>query len=43
MTSSFTKPELIDAVTEHFTANDRARIVSMLPETFVPKIPETLP
>jgi phenylpyruvate tautomerase PptA (4-oxalocrotonate tautomerase family) len=42
-TSTFTKPELIDAVTELFTANDRTRIVSMLPETFVLKIPETLP
>jgi hypothetical protein len=40
---TFTKPELIDAVTELFTANDRTRIVSMLPETFVLKIPETLP
>jgi phenylpyruvate tautomerase PptA (4-oxalocrotonate tautomerase family) len=42
-TSTFTKPELIDAVTELFKANDRTRIVSMLPETFVLKIPETLP
>jgi phenylpyruvate tautomerase PptA (4-oxalocrotonate tautomerase family) len=42
-TSSFTKPELIDAVTELFRDNDRARIVPMLPETFVLKIPETLP
>jgi phenylpyruvate tautomerase PptA (4-oxalocrotonate tautomerase family) len=42
-TSSFTKPELIDAVTELFKDNDRTRIVSMLPETFVLKIPETLP
>jgi hypothetical protein len=42
-TSTFTKPELIDAVTELFTANDRTRIVSMLPETFVLKIPESLP
>jgi phenylpyruvate tautomerase PptA (4-oxalocrotonate tautomerase family) len=40
---AFTKPELIDAVTELFEANDRTRIVSMLPETFVLKIPETLP
>ena len=40
---TFTKPELIDAVTELFEANDRTRIVSMLPETFVLKIPETLP
>jgi phenylpyruvate tautomerase PptA (4-oxalocrotonate tautomerase family) len=32
--STFTKPELIDAVTELFKANDRTRIVSMLPETF---------
>jgi hypothetical protein len=40
---TFTKPELIDAVTELFKANDRTRIVSMLPETFVLKIPETLP
>jgi hypothetical protein len=40
---AFTKPELIDAVTELFGANDRTRIVSMLPETFVLKIPETLP
>jgi len=30
---TFTEPELIDAVTELFKANDRARIVSMLPET----------
>jgi phenylpyruvate tautomerase PptA (4-oxalocrotonate tautomerase family) len=43
LTSTFTKPELIDAVTELFKANDRTRIVSMLPETFVLKIPETLP
>jgi hypothetical protein len=43
MPSTFTKPELIDAVTELFKDNDRARIVSMLPETFVLKIPETLP
>ena len=43
VTSSFTKPELIDAVTELFEANDRTRIVSMLPESFVLKIPETLP
>ena len=41
--STFTKPELIDAVTRLFQANDRTRIVSMLPETFVLKIPETLP
>jgi phenylpyruvate tautomerase PptA (4-oxalocrotonate tautomerase family) len=41
--STYTKPELIDAVTELFKANDRTRIVSMLPETFVLKIPETLP
>jgi|HubBroStandDraft_4_1064222.scaffolds.fasta_scaffold105415_3 hypothetical protein len=41
--STFTKPELIDAVTELFKTNDRTRIVSMLPETFVLKIPETLP
>ncbi|MGA8457692.1 MAG: tautomerase family protein [Streptosporangiaceae bacterium] len=41
--STFTKPDLIDAVTELFKANDRTRIVSMLPETFVLKIPETLP
>jgi phenylpyruvate tautomerase PptA (4-oxalocrotonate tautomerase family) len=41
--TTFTKPELIDAVTELFKANDRARIVSMLPESFVLKIPETLP
>jgi hypothetical protein len=40
---TFTKPELIDAVTQLFTANDRTRIVPMLPETFVLKIPETLP
>jgi phenylpyruvate tautomerase PptA (4-oxalocrotonate tautomerase family) len=40
---TYTKPELIDAVTELFQANDQARIVSMLPETFVLKIPETLP
>ena len=40
---TFTRPELIDAVTELFTANDRTRIVPMLPETFVLKIPETLP
>jgi phenylpyruvate tautomerase PptA (4-oxalocrotonate tautomerase family) len=40
---TFTKPELIDAVTELFDANDRTRIVAMLPETFVLKIPETLP
>ena len=39
----FTKPELIDAVTKLFKDNDRTRIVSMLPETFVLKIPETLP
>jgi len=39
----FTKPELIDAVTKLFEDNDRTRIVSMLPETFVLKIPETLP
>ncbi len=41
--STFTKAELIDAVTELFNANDRTRIVSMLPETFVVRIPETLP
>jgi hypothetical protein len=40
---TFTKPELIDAVTELFRDNDRTRIVSMLPETFVLQIPETLP
>jgi phenylpyruvate tautomerase PptA (4-oxalocrotonate tautomerase family) len=40
---TFTRPELIDAVTELFQANDRTRIVSMLPETFVLKVPETLP
>jgi hypothetical protein len=39
----FTKPELIDAVTKLFKDNDRTRIVSMLSETFVLKIPETLP
>ena len=42
-TTTFTKPELIDAVTELFADNDRTRIVSMLPDTFVLKIPETLP
>jgi phenylpyruvate tautomerase PptA (4-oxalocrotonate tautomerase family) len=42
-TKTFTKPELTDAVTELFQANDRTRIVSMLPETFVMKIPESLP
>jgi hypothetical protein len=42
-TSTFTKPELIDAVAELFTANDWTRIVPMLAETFVLKIPETLP
>jgi phenylpyruvate tautomerase PptA (4-oxalocrotonate tautomerase family) len=42
-TSTFTKPELIDAVTELFKANDWSRIVPMLAETFVLKIPETLP
>jgi phenylpyruvate tautomerase PptA (4-oxalocrotonate tautomerase family) len=41
--STFTQPELIDAVTELFESNDRSRIVSMLPETFVLKIPATLP
>jgi hypothetical protein len=40
---TFTRPELIDAVTELFRDNDRTRIVSMLPEAFVLKIPETLP
>jgi phenylpyruvate tautomerase PptA (4-oxalocrotonate tautomerase family) len=39
----FTKPELIEAVTGLFRDNDRTRIVSMLPETFVLKIPQTLP
>jgi phenylpyruvate tautomerase PptA (4-oxalocrotonate tautomerase family) len=39
----FTKPELIEAVTELFRDDDRTRIVSMLPETFVLKVPETLP
>jgi phenylpyruvate tautomerase PptA (4-oxalocrotonate tautomerase family) len=39
----FTRPELIDAVTELFRDNDRARIVSMLPATFTLKVPETLP
>ena len=34
---------MLDAVTELFRANDRTRIVSMLPETFVLKVPETLP
>jgi phenylpyruvate tautomerase PptA (4-oxalocrotonate tautomerase family) len=42
-TSTFTHPELIDAVTELFKANDWTRIVPMLAETFVLKIPETLP
>ncbi len=42
-TSTFTRPELIDAVTELFTANDWTRIVPMLAVTFVLKIPETLP
>jgi phenylpyruvate tautomerase PptA (4-oxalocrotonate tautomerase family) len=40
---TFTKPELIEAVTELFKSNDRTRIVSMLPEAFVLKVPETLP
>jgi Tautomerase enzyme len=40
---TFTTPELIDAVTELFKANDGTRIVSMLPATSVLKIPETLP
>jgi phenylpyruvate tautomerase PptA (4-oxalocrotonate tautomerase family) len=40
---TYTKPELIDAVTELFRDNDRARIVSMLPSTFTLDIPETLP
>lgn len=39
----FTKPELIEAVVEMFSGNDRTRFVSMLPETFVLKIPRTLP
>ncbi|MGH3170659.1 MAG: tautomerase family protein, partial [Trebonia sp.] len=39
----FTKPELIQAVTELFRDNDRTRIVSMLPGTFVLRVPETLP
>jgi hypothetical protein len=39
----FTKNELTDAVTELFSANDRTRIVAMLPQTFILKIPETLP
>jgi hypothetical protein len=39
----FTRPELIDAVTELFQANDRTRIAPMLPGTFVLKIRETLP
>jgi phenylpyruvate tautomerase PptA (4-oxalocrotonate tautomerase family) len=39
----FTKTELVDAVTELFRDNDRTRLVSMLPETFVLKVPETLP
>jgi hypothetical protein len=43
MAKSFTRPELIEAVTELFEANDRTRIVSMLPEEFVLKIPESLP
>ena len=42
-TRTFTRPELIDAVTELFSANDWTHIVAMLPETFVLKIPETLP
>jgi phenylpyruvate tautomerase PptA (4-oxalocrotonate tautomerase family) len=41
--SLFTKPELIEAVVELFRDNDRTRFVSMLPETFVLKIPRTLP
>jgi hypothetical protein len=40
---AYAKAELIDAVAELFTANDRSRIVAMLPETFVLKIPTTLP
>jgi hypothetical protein len=39
----FTTPELVGAVTELFRDNDRTRLVSMLPETFVLKVPETLP
>lgn len=40
---TFTRPELIDAVTALFRDNDRTRIVSMLPESFVLTVPETLP
>jgi phenylpyruvate tautomerase PptA (4-oxalocrotonate tautomerase family) len=40
---SYTKPELIDALTETFGVNDRRRLVSMLPDEFVFEIPETLP
>jgi hypothetical protein len=39
----FTRPELIDAVTELFQASDWRRIASMLPQSFVMRIPETLP
>jgi hypothetical protein len=40
---AFTRPELIGAVTELFEAGNWKRVVSMLPETFVLKVPETLP
>jgi hypothetical protein len=40
---AYTKEELIDAVTELFKGNDRRRFVSMLPEDFALKIPESLP
>jgi hypothetical protein len=42
-TAFYTKPELIAAVTEMFDGNDRSRFVSMLPQTYTHKVPETLP
>jgi hypothetical protein len=40
---SYTKQELIDAVTELFKGNDRRRFVAMLNESFILKVPESLP
>ena len=40
---AYTKQELIDAVAEMFKGHDRRQFVSMLPEDFVLKVPESLP
>jgi ketosteroid isomerase-like protein len=40
---TYTKTEMVDAITQLFKANDRSRMVSMLRDDFVLKVPKSLP